>query len=982
MLFSFLYRIRNLTLAALLLGLCMGTAHAQTAGITGISPSRLRPGTIVELTGSGFGSAPFEGTQVCFADNLCTTSGNFSTFVRSWSDSAISVLVPYQDFPTNGKISLVLPTPSGGMILESPTYTFSKMDPAVSQTSTKVITPGSTDLVISGQNFLGFTAGKSTICIENNCLTDTQLGTNIISWSDTSIVVRLPYVAGLNTFTVNVVVYDPLLENIPGANSVRIVPVSGFHYELPPLPLIATISPTDVYPGTTSIVLTGTGFGSEYQAGNNQICFGSRCLTDGGDIPLLLQSWTPTRIEFKAPLWLTVASTPTDTVSIRVFDPVEQRYMFIEAATKIVIRPVPVITETVPLMEMGGSYMLRGRNFGSTMGQLTLNGVSLDVRSWTDTSVIFWIGDNVQSGKLRLLSSAGLTSQEVTVSIQPKAVYSKDEFTKLMWYFGTLGIQEAWAKTKGTPDVVVAVLDSGVDFGHEDLAGKSWVNTREIPGNNKDDDQNGFIDDVAGWDFVKDKPTGTPLNNHGTMVASVIAAESDNFKGLAGVAPGARIMNLQVTTAADANFNEDYITLQSAQKGIKYAVDNGADIINLSFASETDTAPYKDIIAYAYAHNVLVVVASGNDGKDLNKTKYSPVCDDGAKSYALGVSSVGPTNGVSSFANRGSACIDLFAPGEKIVVGAPDPGATGKYMLAEGTSFAAPLVSGAAALLRSIHPDWNVAEVRAALVNSAILQNGLPLLAVGRSANISKPQVIFTPDLNATGSVTEGPVIFHSDPIPVAPVTPDSSSDTQTTPNPVINVDPTEAPARSFSDIPKTSAFYIPVTELSREGVIQGYSDGSYRPLTPVNRAEFLKILVEGASITPDATKYRNCFPDVTTQWFAPYVCYAKEQGVVEGYPGALDKNGNRLFLPDKTINKVEALKVILSYNKVPLAKGKNSYNDADPSAWYYAYVTTAEQLSLLDERFSLRPGDALTRGVMAQVIYRLSASLAARAGT
>lgn len=971
--------LRSFVVAGLLMG-AVGSVHAQTSPyISGISPSRLRPGTVVELTGGGFGSAPYEGTQVCFSSSLCTTSSNFSTFVKSWSDTLISVVVPYQDLPAQGTMSVVLPTAQGGMLLQSPAYTFSKSDPVVSGTSTKTIVPGSTVLTITGSNFQNYTAGKSTICISNNCLSDAQMATNVTSWTDTSISVRLPYVPGTTDFSVNVVVYDPLLENIQGASPSRMLTITGFHFELPPSPQVTGISPTDIYPGNTSVVLTGSGFGDSYTAGNNQICFDDRCLSDSSDISDLLVSWTPTRIEFKAPLWLALSTNSTSTVGVRVYDVVEQRFTFAQATTQVVIRQVPVVTDIVPTMDMGSSYIVKGKNFGTVAGNVTINGVPVDVLSWKDTSISYWVPDTVQSGKFRVTPPGSYPSQEVAVTVRTQPIYSKDAFTRLMWYFGSLGVEDAWKLTRGLPTVTVAVIDSGVDFTHEELQGKSWVNTREIPGNGIDDDHNGYVDDTNGWNFVTNKPTTEPTNSHGTMVSSVIAAEADNYKGLAGIAPGVRIMNLQVTTPADANFNEDYITLSSAQKAIRYAVDNGANIINLSFASDSRDPLYADLIAYAYAHNVLVVIASGNDAKDLAKTPVSPVCDDRSNPYAIGVSSVGTNNLLSSFANYGNACVDIYAPGEQIVVAAPDAQNNGRYMLSEGTSFASPIVAATAALVKSLHPDWNVAEVRAAILGSSQMHNNLPLLSVIGSVQAAKPQVTYTPDTSAQGLVSNDSTVFHSDPVPVTPVQPDTSKTPDTTPAPTVTPSTDTTPPVTFKDIPSSSVFYIPVTELSKQGVIQGYSDGTYRPLTPVNRAEFLKILVEGAHVTPDPAKYKNCFPDVTTQWFAPYVCYAKELGVVEGYPGAADSQGNRLFQPDRTINKVEALKVILTYNKIPLAQGKNSFNDAEPGSWYYAFATTAESLGLLDERFVLRPGESLSRGSMAQIIYRLEASLAAK---
>ena len=197
------------------------------------------------------------------------------------------------------------------------------------------------------------------------------------------------------------------------------------------------------------------------------------------------------------------------------------------------------------------------------------------------------------------------------------------------------------------------------------------------------------------------------------MVASIIAAKKDNQKGIAGIAPGVKIMSLNVG-------KEDKISISAVQSAIKYAVDNGAHIINLSL-SGTNSSTYQEVLQYAYDNNVLVVVAAGNDGKNLDDHPVSPVCNDADLNIVIGVAAVTRENTRSLFSNFGRRCIDISAPGSSLVAAS----AKG-YMLANGTSFAAPVVSGVAALLKSLHPDWNVEEMKTALLSTAVpidLQN-------------------------------------------------------------------------------------------------------------------------------------------------------------------------------------------------------------------------------------------------------------------
>ena len=216
-----------------------------------------------------------------------------------------------------------------------------------------------------------------------------------------------------------------------------------------------------------------------------------------------------------------------------------------------------------------------------------------------------------------------------------------------------IDVLRAWEKSTGA-GVVVAVTDTGVDLDHPELAGRLWTNPGEIAGNGLDDDANGFIDDVHGYDFHARDADPSDTDGHGTHVAGVIAAETGNALGVAGVAPGARIMALRSlsTTGGD--------TLNSAN-AIAYAAEMGADIVNASWgSSERDTA-LENVIK---SSGVLVVAAAGNDGVDSIVMPFYP-----ASLSAANVVSVGATDrsdGRPAFSNYSKTAVDLAAPGDVV----------------------------------------------------------------------------------------------------------------------------------------------------------------------------------------------------------------------------------------------------------------------------------------------------------------------------
>lgn len=298
-------------------------------------------------------------------------------------------------------------------------------------------------------------------------------------------------------------------------------------------------------------------------------------------------------------------------------------------------------------------------------------------------------------------------------------------------YLRRIAAPEAWDITRGAPEIIVAVVDSGVDISHPDLASRIWTNEREIPGNGIDDDADGYVDDVHGWDFVAQTNDPQPdLANgwlpggatHGTVVSGLLAATADNAQGISGVAPQVRIMPLRIVDAFGRGNSPNVVP------AIRYAVDHGARIINMSLSGAEVDPEFNAEIIRAYRLGVVIVAAAGNthdNGGDLAVHPVYPVClRDGEAKPVLGVAALDTHNMRASFSNFGGGCIDISAPGtdmlSTMLLRPEKADFTAAYGDGwNGTSFAAPLISGAAALLLSLHPNFTPDQVRTVLQLSA-----------------------------------------------------------------------------------------------------------------------------------------------------------------------------------------------------------------------------------------------------------------------
>jgi len=265
----------------------------------------------------------------------------------------------------------------------------------------------------------------------------------------------------------------------------------------------------------------------------------------------------------------------------------------------------------------------------------------------------------------------------------------------------------AWDIRSDASDVVVAVVDTGARLTHEDLEANLWTNPDEVPGNGVDDDGNGVVDDVHGFDAIAGSGRPADEDGHGTHVAGTIGARGDNATGVAGVAWRARLMPIRFL-GPDGGFLSDAI------EGLAYAREEGAAIVNNSWASGGFSSGLRDAIERLAGEDILFVAAAGNDGSDNDARPSYPA------SYTvdnvIAVASSDRDDRLSEFSNFGGTSVDLAAPGASIRSTFASGDAS--YASLSGTSMATPHVSGAAAVLRAEFPDAPFGEIKGRLLDN------------------------------------------------------------------------------------------------------------------------------------------------------------------------------------------------------------------------------------------------------------------------
>lgn len=268
---------------------------------------------------------------------------------------------------------------------------------------------------------------------------------------------------------------------------------------------------------------------------------------------------------------------------------------------------------------------------------------------------------------------------------------------------------EAWEKITGSTDVVVGVIDTGVNYNHPDISANIWTNPGEsgvdANGNDKaangvDDDGNGFIDDVKGWNFIDNNNDPMDYNGHGTHVAGIIGAVGNNGIGISGVNWKVSLVPIQIF---DALGSTDLITIL---RGINYATMMKFPVTNNSYGGPDHSPAFEDILRGNLEAGGLFIAAAGNEGSNSDLFPFYPAGYDFENIISVAASD--PSDLLANFSNYGKASVDLAAPGVDIL----SLWLGNSYISNSGTSMAAPLVAGAAALIKSLHPDWTFAQIK------------------------------------------------------------------------------------------------------------------------------------------------------------------------------------------------------------------------------------------------------------------------------
>ncbi|MFN2533002.1 MAG: S8 family serine peptidase [Pyrinomonadaceae bacterium] len=328
-------------------------------------------------------------------------------------------------------------------------------------------------------------------------------------------------------------------------------------------------------------------------------------------------------------------------------------------------------------------------------------------------------GQNIETAALQLMLDPSVEFAEPNFLINKDqlATTPDDPRFREQWALRNVGQESgqygsdinavgAWQTTTGMSSVVVAVIDSGIDFTHPDLLNTEWRNQADTV-DGLDEEHDGYVDDMNGWDFTNDSGVIRDEQGHGTAVGGLIAAQGNNGLGVSGVMWSAKLMSLRVLDASGTG------DVGNAVEAIDYAASHGAQVINLSWGTSGNSLILKDAIERAIRHGVAVVCSAGNNGQDVDNTAYYPASF-GSRDL-VAVAATDNLDQLASWSNFGQRNVTVAAPGTNILT----TQIGGGYWAVTGTSASAPLVSGVVGLLKSVNPALNVQQTVKAISDGA-----------------------------------------------------------------------------------------------------------------------------------------------------------------------------------------------------------------------------------------------------------------------
>jgi len=492
-----------------------------------------------------------------------------------------------------------------------------------------------------------------------------------------------------------------------------------------------------------------------------------------------------------------------------------------------------------------------------------------------------------------------------------------------------INVETAWDLYTPVRGVTVALIDTGVDLNNPDLYPHVWTNPGEIEGNGIDDDHNGYVDDVHGWNFRSNNNTLlTPgQDSHGTHCFSTISADynSTGVAGICGVTNAVDIMVIKVFDGSEGK-SSDIV------KGIQYAESNGAKIVNLSLG--LDQYNY-ELYRVMKNSSMLFVCAAGNSGNNSDVNPIYPAAFD--LDNVISVANICCDGSLASSSNYGAKTIDIGAPGTNII----GHGVDNKMYYMTGTSMATPMVTAAAALLYTDNATCSLSDVKAAILNSAKPVSYLSSTTLtGGMLDIGSAMKL----LSAGQSPVEEPETPEETDDPNDT---NQSSENKEDENQNVNI------TVNFKDVNKTDWFYTYVGVLSSKGIVNGYNDQTFRPRNNITNGEVLKLIMLSAGyeeqaktdshwasgyrdlaisnniVNPDevsnldsaskrlmigqtVAKALNLQPDYTASPFKdvsdPYLTALYNYGIIEG---SIDAQGNRLYKPNDNIVRSEICAIV-----------------------------------------------------------------------
>lgn len=299
------------------------------------------------------------------------------------------------------------------------------------------------------------------------------------------------------------------------------------------------------------------------------------------------------------------------------------------------------------------------------------------------------------------------------------AIIGKDPLLDTSWHLERIGALDVWnTVTRGRPDITIAVLDSGINYNHPEFIDRIKRKPIEFTRNKIDDDANGLIDDYMGWNFTNSMIYPWDDNGHGTFVASIIAASANNTVGGAGVCPECSLLPIRFTDEDGSGYDEDAIS------AIRLAVKEKVSVINYSNIGEGFDQDFHDAMEEALKNDIVVVVSAGNHGENNDRKDYYPA--NSKLPNVLTVAAARRDGHLWQGSSYGPKKVHVAAPGTTIWGLWVD----GKWYRGEGTSLAAPVVSGAVGLVRSAAPHISATDIVKIMINTSTPTKGLQGMVV------------------------------------------------------------------------------------------------------------------------------------------------------------------------------------------------------------------------------------------------------------